>query len=103
MTKPVRFDPEAEEELFAAVSWYQGHRPGLGVELMDAVQEAMRRITQTPASLGLAPGVSTSLGVRRCPLQRFPYSLVFLELSEEIRVLAVAHHRRRPGYWRSRL
>ena len=103
MTKPARFEPEAEEELVAAVSWYQAQRPGLGTELMDATQEALRRIIQAPVVLGLVPGVSSSLGVRRCVLQRFPYSLVFLELPGEIRILAVAHQRRRPGYWRSRL
>ncbi|MCP4594404.1 MAG: hypothetical protein GY842_27045 [bacterium] len=41
--------------------------------------------------------------VRRASLSRFPYALVFIELDEEIRVLAVAHDKRRPGYWLDRL
>jgi hypothetical protein len=36
-------------------------------------------------------------------LKRFPYDIVVRELSEEILVVAVAHHSRRPGYWRDRL
>jgi hypothetical protein len=36
------------------------------------------------------------------PLRRFPYSIVYLLLPEEIRVLAIAHQRRKPGYWSGR-
>jgi hypothetical protein len=36
-------------------------------------------------------------------LQRFPYSIVFIELEDELRVLAIAHGSRQPGYWRARL
>ncbi|OFZ71089.1 MAG: addiction module toxin RelE [Betaproteobacteria bacterium RBG_16_58_11] len=39
---------------------------------------------------------------RRCTLRRFPYSLIYQIRSEEIRIIAVAHHRRRPGYWAKR-
>jgi len=35
-------------------------------------------------------------------LTRFPYSLIYTESGDEIRILAVAHHSRRPGYWRGR-
>jgi hypothetical protein len=47
--------------------------------------------------------VSADLDVRRCPVRRFPLALVFIEMPDEIRILAAAHGRRRPGYWRSRL
>lgn len=39
---------------------------------------------------------------RRYSLRRFPYSLIYQITEEELRVLAVAHHRRRPGYWAQR-
>jgi hypothetical protein len=35
-------------------------------------------------------------------MRRFPYSLIYAALVDEIRILAVAHHSRRPGYWRDR-
>ena len=41
MSKPLRVDREAEEELHAAASWYEGQRPGLGHELLNAVDETM--------------------------------------------------------------
>jgi plasmid stabilization system protein ParE len=40
--------------------------------------------------------------VRRLPLRRFPYSVVYYLSESEVRVLAVAHQRRRPGFWKGR-
>ena len=39
---------------------------------------------------------------RRFPLRRFPYSVVYRINGEELRVIALAHQRRRPGYWSGR-
>lgn len=39
---------------------------------------------------------------RRYILRRFPYSVIYQVAEDEIRILAVAHHRRRPGYWTQR-
>ncbi|MBZ5527024.1 MAG: type II toxin-antitoxin system RelE/ParE family toxin [Acidobacteriia bacterium] len=41
-------------------------------------------------------------GVRRFPLLRFPFWVIYRETSDSIRIVAVAHARRRPGYWRAR-
>lgn len=40
--------------------------------------------------------------VRLLPLRRFPYSIVYYLRDSDIRVLAVAHQRRRPGFWQGR-
>ncbi len=39
---------------------------------------------------------------RRYLFRRFPYSIIYQVTAEELRILAVAHHRRRPGYWAHR-
>ncbi len=39
---------------------------------------------------------------RRHILRRFPYSIIYQLTADELRILAVAHHRRRPGYWSQR-
>ena len=103
MTKAVRLDTEASEEIDAAVAWYEAQRRGLGLDLLAALDEARGRLVEYSAACPFVPRVPTELGARRCPVQRFPYWLVFIELPDEIRVLAVAHVRRSPGYWRSRL
>lgn len=41
--------------------------------------------------------------MKSAPLHRFPYTVTFLELSEEIRVLAFARGKQRLGYRRRRL
>lgn len=103
MTKPVRFDAEAEEEFAAAARWYERERPGLGREFLASVDEAVLEVRERPGSFSLVPSIPQDLGVRRALVKRFPYAVVFLELADEIRVLAVAHGARRPGYWRDRL
>jgi plasmid stabilization system protein ParE len=40
--------------------------------------------------------------IRRLPLRRFPYSIVYCLSDSEVRILAVAHQRRRPGFWKGR-
>lgn len=40
--------------------------------------------------------------IRRLPLRRFPYSIVYALSPSEVRILAIAHQRRRPGFWKGR-
>jgi hypothetical protein len=35
-------------------------------------------------------------------MRRFPYLVVYREVSTGLQVIAVAHGRRRPGYWKNR-
>ena len=39
---------------------------------------------------------------RRFPLRKFPYSIIYYVHGEELRVIALAHHRRKPSYWTGR-
>ena len=96
--KPLRFHHEAEAELDEAVTFYQSRLPGLGVDLRKEVEFAARRIREAP--LRWSP---FDAGTRRFLVRRFPYSVIYLELADRLWVVAVAHHKRRPGYWRNRL
>lgn len=102
MNKAIRLDDEAAEELEAAMEWYEARRSGLGSELVAATREALRRVQARPKAWSLVPGVPPELNVRRCLLRRFPYAVVYIEVESEIRVLAIAHGSRQPGYWRPR-
>ncbi len=93
--KPVRFHPEAEAELTAAVAYYEGQRMRLGVDLRQEVEAAVGLIRQNP-QLFPARGADA---LRKCPVRRFPYAVYYLELDAEIWIGAVAHRSRRPGYW----
>ena len=102
MSRPVFFEPEASHELEAAALWYETQRSGLGLTFLAAVDETVDHLTTWPDAGTLVPGVPAHLKVRQAPVLRFPYRVAYLATSRELRVLAVAHTRRRPGYWRSR-
>ena len=101
--KPVRVEPEAKQELAAAAAWYEHRRAGLGLELLAEVDAVVAAIARAPSRFPLYPRVGSELAVRRAPARRFPYAIAFVELPTVVRVLAVAHDRRRPGYWVGRL
>jgi len=99
----VRFEPEASDELDEAALWYEHRSGGLGTEFLNAIDQAVAMITRWPHAAPLAADLPKDLVVRRAPVSHFPYHLVYLETAEAIRVLAVAHDAKRPGYWRDRL
>jgi plasmid stabilization system protein ParE len=99
----VRFAPEVPDELAEAVLWYEARRHGLGSEFLDEVQASLPLIGGRPRSFPRLQDVDATLEIRRALLARFPYALVFLVREDEVRVLAVAHAKRRPGYWLSRV
>ena len=76
---------------------------GAGAEFRKAIDEAMERLAEAPLTAPHVAHVPISLGVRKILVKRFPYGIVFMEHEEELWVLAFAHHRRRPGYWRDRM
>lgn len=94
---PIALHPDAEAELEAAVARYEGERRGVGLRFAAAVAAALDRLASSP-ELGpwLVPGV------RRLLVPGFPYGIVYVPEAERLIVLAVAHGRRRPGYWRRR-
>ncbi|HET6496792.1 MAG TPA: type II toxin-antitoxin system RelE/ParE family toxin [Thermoleophilia bacterium] len=102
MTLPVRISEEADAEMAEAARWYETHRAGLGSEFLDAVDATVVRIGETPRVGSLVPRVSDET-IRRRPVRRFPYHVVYMELSDRLQILAIAHDRRRPGYWEGRL
>jgi toxin ParE1/3/4 len=100
--KPIRVEPEAKRELAAAIAWYEQRREGLGREFLAELDALLAAVAHAPARFPLYPGVTPELGVRRGLPRRFPYAVAFMDLGSVIRVIAVAHERRRPGYWMRR-
>jgi toxin ParE1/3/4 len=91
--------PEAEAELGAAATWYESKRAGLGVEFVAAIDSALEWVLENPE--GSAVWVQ-GRPFRRHVVGRFPF-VIFYRISEEaVAVYAVAHAKRRPGYWLGR-
>ena len=93
---------EAAEEAVEAAAWYEQERPGLGIEFDHAVNAALDLLEDEIIPLTNLPGTAGDRGAKRLVLRRFPYDIVVQESSLEIIVVAIAHHSRRPGYWRNR-
>lgn len=88
--------PEAEEELAEAADWYEARRAGLGVELIAIVDRAFEAIVASPLA---HPTWRPDRPYRRTVLRQFPYVVFFRCDGDDVIVVAVAHARRRPGYW----
>ena len=99
MSYELRFHGAARSELREAAHWYEARGSGLGAEFLAAVEACLARLVEKPAAF---PELRRAPGVRRALLRRFPYALVFLVHGETITILAMAHGRRRPLYWKAR-
>jgi hypothetical protein len=86
-----------------AIDWYEDKQSDLGLALLSEVATIFAKLERREIASVTVPGVRAGLPVRRALLERFPYSVIFLERGEHVHVIAVAHHKRRPGYWSHRL
>lgn len=96
--KKLTYHEEADAEVNEATRYYEERGLGLGFSFLDAVEEAGEMVLANPEAFQLV-----GREVRQKLLARFPYSLLYVVETDRIRVIAVAHHKRRPGYWRHRL
>ena len=103
MSEPVRFASEASSEPQDAVRWYEDQRAGLGAAFLAAVEATVDLLVRWPRSGAVITGVSAEPEIRRLPVYRFPYHVAYVITEDQIYVLAVAHDRRRPRYWRGRV
>lgn len=98
----LRLHPEAAIEVTATAEWYDGESAGLGAVLLEELDRRFNSIIEMPLTWPLWPGISEELGVRRFLLDRFPFGVAYQVQTEEIQIIAVAHLKRRHGYWTSR-
>lgn len=97
-TGRVEYFPEASRELEDALEWYLQRS-------LQAAEAFLRETERAVAVITEAPGIWPlfEAGTRRYILNRFPYNIIYREAEGGIEVVAVAHHKRRPRYWYSRL
>ena len=99
MTRPIRTSEPASEEFSEAVRWYETRRVGLGGEFFDAVSVTTSLIEANPE---VGTTISADGQTRRALVARFPYQVVYRLRPTEIVIAAIAHLKRRPGYWKNR-
>ena len=94
----VRFLTVAQKEVDDTVQWFNERAEGKGLEFLDELDRAIRRIRKFPLA---AFEIETE--IRRTLIARFPYSVVYGIDNETIVVIAVAHSHRKPDYWMDRI
>ena len=102
MSLPLRVGEPASAELAEAVRWYEAQRSGLGADFLQAVGRTFDLVAQNPEIGSPVMGVAAGR-LRRMTVPRFPYHVIYEVRPAEIVVVAVAHAKRRPGYWQARL
>lgn len=96
--KPLVVHSEATTELEEAIAYYEQEREGLGLDLLTEVRRTWAQIQRNPRIATRHKGTQ----FRRAVVRRFPYLVFYAELEDSIWIVAVAHAKRRPDYWRRR-
>ena len=91
------FHPAAVCELEASADWYFERSPRAGQGFANAIEFALEDIEKNPDRF---PKIDTRH--RSCNVQKYPFQIIFRESKDTIHVVAVAHSKRRPGYWKKR-
>jgi toxin ParE1/3/4 len=100
-TKRWRIEPVALKELHAIATRYGRVRRELAFAFLGAFEAAYATARENP-QIGTAEQIH-GRAVRRVHLDHFPHAIVFAEIADAYLVIAIAHGRRRPSYWRSRM
>jgi plasmid stabilization system protein ParE len=91
--------PEAAEEHKKQVAHYEEIQAGLGRRYHSEFQNVLALVCASPdrSRVVLVPDI------RRAMFKIFHFDLIYREADGLVQVLAIAHHRRQPGYWVARL
>jgi toxin ParE1/3/4 len=101
----VRVRRAARLDFREAVLWYSDIDPELGRDLVRRYKDTIQRAREFPRTGQLTdlPGEFASMEVRRFAIQRFRYQVFAVIRAEEMVIVAIAHERRKPGFWLRRL
>lgn len=95
--KVVKFHPDAAEEAEAARNWYEERSIVASRAFISELRHAVDQIAQPPE---MWP--TFELDTRPYVFPKFPFNLIYSLVGNEIQIIAVAHSKRKPGYWKNR-
>ncbi len=88
----------ARIEYYEAIEYYARIDDKLGERFVAVVEEALEQMSRTPERFRCFDG-----DMRKVRVEDFPYAVIYRIEGRELRIIAVMHLHRRPGYWRERL
>jgi plasmid stabilization system protein ParE len=94
------FRPEAEDELDQQIAYYENKCSGLGIEFLDEIIIGIGQIIDHPEAWSPA-----YKDCRKYLIGRFPFKLIYkyYEATSQVLIVAIAHTKREPGYWKGRM
>jgi plasmid stabilization system protein ParE len=95
--RKVTFHPDDEVDGEIARQWYAERNSLVARAFLTELAAAVEHVSQFP---DMAPGYLA--GTRRYLLPHFPFSLVYRVSGDVVTIVAVTHHRRKPGHWTDR-
>ena len=96
--KSVEFHPGAQTDYDESFDWYAARSRQAAMLFATAVDESLGRIQRDPSLFHALDSQH-----RECLLKRCPFRIIFRIMGDRVIVIAVAHAKRRPGYWRNRV
>ena len=91
------FSTGAAADQDEAAEWYEQESQILAQRFQTHLETTLQRIAESPR---IFPFIDKKR--QKALLQVFPYAVIFERRENSIWILAVAHAKRRPGYWRKR-
>ena len=98
MPKGLRIHSQTQEEINEAFDWYFRRNPQAANVFLTEIGNSLQQIRSHPQLYS-----PFTKNTRRRILAGFPYSVIFQEKDETILIVAIAHAKRRAGYWRKRI
>ena len=94
---PVDYLPGSRRDFDESFDWYAARSVQTAARFASAVDISLSAITVDPKRFA-----AIDESHRECPVGRFPFRIVYRVTADRIVVVAIAHAKRRPGYWKCR-
>jgi plasmid stabilization system protein ParE len=93
----IEFFPDAEDEYREAYEWYAERSKRAAERFESAIDRALQLIEEAPDRWPMCDERHRFVIVKK-----YPYHVVYRCERDRVLVVAVAHGKRKPGYWRKR-
>jgi plasmid stabilization system protein ParE len=93
---PIDLLAGARRDFDESLDWYADKSTQAAMRFAAAVEGALARVAADPTQFASPDGVH-----RECPVKKFPFRIVYRLVDNGVLVVAVAHAKRRPGYWQN--
>ncbi len=95
--RPIEYLRGARRDFDESFDWYAERSAGAAIRFAGAVDAALLKIAFNPGEFASIDDVH-----RECPVRRFPFRIVYRIVEDRVLVVAIAHAKRRPGFWKRR-